>query len=318
MQERTQSKRPVICVGTTCLDQVLEIDAMPRQAIKITARRHLKRGGGPAATAAVACAHLEHPVQLWSRMGADGEAAFLFERLRHHGVGLEDLECSAQMDTMTAVVIVDSHGERFIVGHDHADLPASPAHLPLDAVAGAGAVLVDINWHEAALVVLEAAAAAGIPSVLDAEETDPDLLRELARRASLPVFSQEGFALASAGAQPDAAGCRALSRSLGGMFGITLGAGGSLWWVDDVLTHVPALPVSVTDTTGAGDVFNGALALGLAEGWPVIEAARFASAAASLKCELGNGWDGMPARGAVAEAAVRLHPATMPSPPAGG
>lgn len=299
---------PVVCIGTTCLDQVLEIDEMPRQAIKVTARRHLKRGGGPAATAAVACARLEHPVKLWSRLGADPEAAFLCERLRGHGVALDGLTCSAEMDTITAVVIVDRRGERLIVGHDHGTLPGSAAHLPLDEIVGAGAVLVDINWHEAALAVLDAAAAAGVPSVLDAEETDPALLLELARRASLPVFSEGGFALAGGGAPPDRAGCAALSQRLGGMFGITLGAGGSRWWTDGQLTHVPALPVRVVDTTGAGDVFHGALAVGLAQGLPVIEAACFASAAASLKCELGNGWDGMPGRQAVAEAAARLKP----------
>ncbi|WP_181161116.1 PfkB family carbohydrate kinase [Labrys okinawensis] len=300
--------RPVICVGATTVDQVLEIDEMPRQAVKVTARHHFKRGGGPAATAAVACARLLQPAELWSRLGNDAEAAFLCERLRRHGVGIEGVKCSGEMNTITAVVIVDRQGERFIVGHDHTDLPASAAHLPLQDIARAGAVLADINWHEASLAALDAAAAAGVPSVLDAEVTDPVLLLELARRASLPVFSEEGFALASDGGQPDAKGCDALSRRLGGTFGVTLGARGSLWWVDDVLTLVPALPVNVLDTTGAGDVFHGALAAGLAEGRPVIDAARFASAAASLKCELGNGWDGMPERQAVVEAAARLDP----------
>ncbi|PRH87087.1 ribokinase [Labrys okinawensis] len=308
MQEPMKTGRPVICVGATTVDQVLEIDEMPRQAVKVTARHHFKRGGGPAATAAVACARLLQPAELWSRLGNDAEAAFLCERLRRHGVGIEGVKCSGEMNTITAVVIVDRQGERFIVGHDHTDLPASAAHLPLQDIARAGAVLADINWHEASLAALDAAAAAGVPSVLDAEVTDPVLLLELARRASLPVFSEEGFALASDGGQPDAKGCDALSRRLGGTFGVTLGARGSLWWVDDVLTLVPALPVNVLDTTGAGDVFHGALAAGLAEGRPVIDAARFASAAASLKCELGNGWDGMPERQAVVEAAARLDP----------
>ncbi|WP_448951794.1 carbohydrate kinase family protein [Labrys neptuniae] len=298
----------VICVGTTTVDQVLEIDAMPRQAVKVTALRRLKRGGGPAATAAVACASLRYPVKLWSRLGADADAAFLRERLRHHGVEIDGLACSEAMDTITAIVIVDRKGERFIIGDDHSDLPVSATHLPLHEVARAGAVLVDINWHEAALAVLDAAAGYGVPSVFDAEVTQADRLMDLARRASLPVFSEEGFAFVSAGGEPDAASCRRLSRHLGGMFGVTLGASGSLWWVDEVLTRVPAFPVTALDTTGAGDVFHGALAVALAEGRPVIAAARFASAAASLKCELGQGWDGMPTRQAVEAAAARLDP----------
>ena len=51
-------------------------------------------------------------------------------------------------------------------------------------------------------------------------------------------------------------------------------------------THVAAFPVAeVIDQTGAGDAFAAGLALGLAEGLPVVEAATFASAAASFAVE---------------------------------
>ena len=116
----------MICVGTTTLDQVLEIEEMPKQAIKIPALRHAKRGGGPAATAAVACAVLDQPAELWSRMGADSESEFLRERLLHHGVGLSGTLFRSGADTVTAVVIVDRKGERFIVGYGHGSLPRSP------------------------------------------------------------------------------------------------------------------------------------------------------------------------------------------------
>jgi sulfofructose kinase len=53
-------------------------------------------------------------------------------------------------------------------------------------------------------------------------------------------------------------------------------------------------------------VFHGALAAALAERMELLEAARFASAAASLKCALGNGWDGMPDRVAVEQAIRQL------------
>ena len=50
--------------------------------------------------------------------------------------------------------------------------------------------------------------------------------------------------------------------------------------------HVPAFAVAeVIDQTGAGDAFAASLALGLAEGLPMIEAATFASAAASFAVE---------------------------------
>jgi sulfofructose kinase len=63
--------------------------------------------------------------------------------------------------------------------------------------------------------------------------------------------------------------------------------------------HHPAFKVKVTDTTGCGDVFHGAYALGLAQGMPLRERIRFASAAAALKATKPGGQEGIPMRSAL-------------------
>jgi sulfofructose kinase len=57
--------------------------------------------------------------------------------------------------------------------------------------------------------------------------------------------------------------------------------------------------VTVVDTLGAGDVFHGAFVLAVAEGRAVAEAARFANAAAALKCTRAGGRAGIPTRAEV-------------------
>ena len=52
--------------------------------------------------------------------------------------------------------------------------------------------------------------------------------------------------------------------------------------VDDQVRHVPSFAVEAVDTTGAGDCFNGALAVALARGLKLIEAVKYANAAAAL------------------------------------
>jgi sugar/nucleoside kinase (ribokinase family) len=67
---------------------------------------------------------------------------------------------------------------------------------------------------------------------------------------------------------------------------VTLAERGSELHARGTTTHVPAFAVpDVLDQTGAGDAFAASLALGLAEGQPLVEAATFASAAASFAVE---------------------------------
>jgi len=63
---------------------------------------------------------------------------------------------------------------------------------------------------------------------------------------------------------------------------ITLGAKGAFVSAAGEGCVVPAVKVAAVDTTAAGDVFNGALAVALTEGQPLAEAVRFATKAASI------------------------------------
>jgi sulfofructose kinase len=67
------------------------------------------------------------------------------------------------------------------------------------------------------------------------------------------------------------------------------------------------------DTLGAGDIFHGAYALALAEGKPALAAARFASAAAAIKCSRSGGREGSPTRREVEDLLRGKEPAAMPN-----
>lgn len=295
----------IICLGVAVLDLVFDVAEIPREPAKVGALGRQTRCGGPAATAAVACSALGARTELWARVGRDMEGDVVRAALARHGVGTGALiETDAR--TVVAVVVVDQRGERLIVGHGGADLPRSTLRLPLERVGQAGAVLADVSWPEAALALFEAARAADVPSILDGEEHDAAALPDLSRSAGLTVFSEGAARLLCGGAAPSRASLAGLADLVGRDFGITLGATGSLWWVGGDLVEVPALTVVSRDTTGAGDVFHGALAFAAAERMPLVTAARFATACAGLKVQAGAGWDGMPSRQEAEEALARL------------
>jgi sugar/nucleoside kinase (ribokinase family) len=62
------------------------------------------------------------------------------------------------------------------------------------------------------------------------------------------------------------------------------------------VVHFVAFPVDAVDTTGAGDAFNGALAVGLAAGGTVEQVIPLASAAAALTCTRRGAQDALPSR----------------------
>jgi sulfofructose kinase len=258
----------VISLGISVLDQVWEVPAIPTEPTKVTAIAQRETGGGMAATAAIAVAALGGRAALWGRLGEDWAAGQLAAMLERLGVDVTYLR-------------------RF-----------PDARTPVSAV------LVDCRWPEGALALFEAARRHGVPSVLDADVLpDPDSLAPLAATADVAIFSERGLAGFTQMTDP-AAGLARAAEVAPGLVGVTLGANGFRWREGTHTHQIPAFPVGVTDTTGAGDVFHGAYALALAEGRNKREAALFASAAAALKCARGRGWDGLPDRPTV-EAMLR-------------
>ena len=80
---------------------------------------------------------------------------------------------------------------------------------------------------------------------------------------------------------------------------MTDGEHGVYWREGEALRHMPGFAVPVVDTLGAGDVFHAGFALRLAETGDVVEAMRFGSAAAALKCTRFGGAAGAPRRAEV-------------------
>jgi ribokinase len=77
---------------------------------------------------------------------------------------------------------------------------------------------------------------------------------------------------------------------------VTEGVNGVRFFDGEMIQHIPAISANVVDTTGAGDTFNGALAVSLVEGNQLQEAARFAVVASGLSVEGFGAQGGMPKR----------------------
>jgi sulfofructose kinase len=289
----------VVGVGHIALDHVFTVDAPPLAGRKTAARSYTRLVGGMTANALVAAARLGAQAALIAPVGDDAAVADFTAHLQSEGVDGSGMLRVSGTHSSVSCVIVDGSGERQIVNHrgnalERAPPYAGPAWQQL--LQGAQALLADprcVSWAEGAL---RQARQIGLLSVLDGDTSVRDDLRRLVSLAQWAVFSTPGLAAYCDG--PAERGLSAALAAGAGVAVVTQGEDGLLWQrPGHPARRLAACPVArVQDTTGAGDVFHGALALALAEGQADEEALHFASAAAALKCQRANAVLGAPKR----------------------
>jgi sulfofructose kinase len=289
----------VVCVGNVVRDEVFHVDVLPAAGVKTDVLHYDGRFGGPAATAAVAIAHLGGRASFWGRVGTDPAGEAIAQALSRHGVDREGLATVPGARTIRSIVIVDGSGERSIAV-DRTGLPVTAGAVPDSLPQDTAIALVDTRWPAGALAALALADNRNLPTVLDADGGSAADMERLVSRADHVIFSAQGaHDYVGPGSPEDQLKRMASLRARA--IAITCGGVGSIWMIGGKIVRLPAFAVEVHDTTGCGDVFHGAYALAVAEGREIVWAARFASAAAARKAENGAGWEGMPDRSAVIE-----------------
>jgi sulfofructose kinase len=289
-------RRPVrvACVGHASLDHVFEVDAFPAAPTKTPAHHYRRLGGGMSFNAAIAAARLGAAVRMLGRVGDDAAAAFLRERLAAEGIEARGLATVRGSETSVSAIVVNAQGERQIFNH-RGDAISRAHALDTRQLAGADVVLVDPRWVAGAETALRWCRKHGVMSILDADVAPRADLQRLVPLAQWAVFSEAGLQSWRPGANASStlpmvckAGCAVAM--------VTCGEHGSWRSEGAAAVHQSAPRVVATDTTAAGDVFHGALAVALAEGASHEDAVQFASAAAAFKCERGAGALGAPRR----------------------
>lgn len=291
----------ILCAGIAVQDIVMRVQNFPTPGKKVSATEFIITGGGCAANAAVAVARLNGRAAFAGPLGGSNDATSnrILDELAKEGV-----DCSgvARVDGGTAsvsLILLDATGEKSIATRRGVNLgnvlPADAATL----VADANAVLVDNRFPEFVTAVCRAAQARKIPIVIDLDlATKPDAA--LLKLGSHVISSAEALH-GTTGLTDHGASLRLLARHLPAFLAVTDGPNGVYWLDDGVLKHVPAFKVEAVDSLGAGDAFHGAFTLALAEGRSLLEAMRFASATAALKCTHFGGAAGAPYRAEVAQ-----------------
>ncbi|VUS49291.1 sugar kinase [Klebsiella spallanzanii] len=282
----------VACVGITVMDRIYYVEGLPTEGGKYVAKRYTEVGGGPAATAAVAAAKLGAQVDFIGRVGDDDTGNSLLAELESLGVNTRYTRRYTGANSSQSAIMVDAKGERIIVNYPSPDLLPDADWLNAIDFSQWDVVLADVRWHEGAKQAFTLARRAGVITVLDGDVTPQDI-SELVALSDHAAFSEPGLARLT-GTEESEAGLKKAQALTNGHVYVTRGGEGCDWIKNNVLQHQPGFAVDVVDTTGAGDVFHGALAFSLASGCAQEDAVKFASGVAALKCTRPGGRAGIP------------------------
>jgi len=302
-----QDSPRIVVLGGINIDLVAMTPRFPQAGETVVGSRFLTYGGGKGANQAVAAARMGGRTSMVGRVGDDIFAPQALRALVDSGVNVEPVGVTQGESTGIAVISIDNLAQNQIIQVLGANdtCGEEEAAQVLALLEGASALLLQLEVSvELSLRCAQAARDRGVRVILDPSPVR--LLPEAFYSCCDIITPNETDAQALVGkpvTDPTTAGDAArilLERGVGAAI-ITLGPQGTHWATREGSEFVPAFPVNGIDSVGAGDAFNGALAVALAEGLDLGSAVRIASAAGALSVTRSGAQDSMPSRAEVDE-----------------
>lgn len=276
----------VTVVGSINMDLTVTTDRVPEKGETVMGKNFATYPGGKGANQAVAAARLGATVQLIGAVGDDTFGKSLRENLQREGIDTSGVEIKEGIATGTATIILAEQDNRIIVA------PGANSYVTKDMVAkyeeqikNSDVVLLQLEIPiETISYVTSLAHQFQVPVIVNPAPYQQ--LPEEVYQAATFITPNEGEAKEMFS--------EISPEGLQDKLIITKGSEGTLYVDHKKEKLVPAYSVSVQDTTGAGDTFNGALAVLIGGGATREAAIQFANAAAGLSVTKIGAQAGMP------------------------
>lgn len=284
--------RPIITVvGSFAVGMTIRSDRMPVSGETLIGRDFDMGPGGKGSNQAVGVARLGAQSYFAGIIGQDPLGDVAMELYAHEGIHTDFLRRTPDCATGVGLILLDNTGANRIIldmaANQQVDAAFVDALAPQLAASNVVMTVLEIPL-EAASRTMELGRQHGALTLMNpapAAHLDPAILAHVdvltPNESELRIL----MGLAPDDATPTEDLARQLQTQGANTIVVTLGEHGALIVSrDQPLTHVPGLPISAIDTTGAGDAFSAGLAMALAEGRPLLQAVQFANCCGALAC----------------------------------
>ncbi|WP_058306203.1 ribokinase [Gracilibacillus massiliensis] len=278
-------KRPKITVvGSINMDLVTSTDLFPAQGETVRGNDFQTIPGGKGANQAVASARLGADVKMIGCVGDDAFGDELLDNLRTENIAVDNVARIKDTRSGLANIVLSEKDNRIII------ISGANAHVTPDYIEKTKAAILDSDY---VLIQFEIPKETIEYCIHMCAEHDIPIIVNPA-----PAFglAQDSWHKASYITPNQTEWQQLFNNNWNEKLIVTRGEQGVSFIEKSKEKHISSHPVNVVDTTGAGDTFNGALAVALAEGKSIEESVKFANAAAALSIGKLGAQKGMPTK----------------------
>jgi len=278
----------IAVVGSSNTDMIIKVERIPKPGETVIGGIFSTAAGGKGANQAVGAARAGADVTFIARVGVDMFGDSAVAGFVTDGIDASHVLRDKDAPSGVALIFVDAKGENSIAVASGANANLTPADISAarDAITSADMLVMQL---ETPVETVEAAAALasenGVKVMLNPAPAQP-LSDDLLRHVSIFTPNESEAEILTGIKVENIDDAEAAAKELFGRgvatILVTLGAKGVFVFSADFKGLVPGFKVEAVDATAAGDVFNGALAVALAEEKPLKEAVMFANAAGAL------------------------------------
>jgi ribokinase len=282
------SLKKIVVIGSINTDMVVKTLKLPVPGETILGGKFLMTPGGKGANQAVAAARLGGNVSFIGKIGSDIFGKESKTILKSENINTSYLFIDKINPSGVALITVDKNGENCIVvaSGSNACLSVSDIETAKDLILSSDIIVVQLEIPIETVEYIVDLCNNNDKTVILNPAPATKLSDKLLSKVSVIIPNETEAELLTGVKVSDLASAEQAARYLSDkgipVVVVTLGSKGALLCTSNETQYIPAPLVESVDTTGAGDVFCGALALSLSKGIELAASVGFANKAASI------------------------------------